>query len=259
VPPVRLDDVVRFLDTTLEIHLFRDYGPNGLQVEGTPEVSRVVTGVSANLALIERAIAANADLIVVHHGLIWGGGLDRVTGPTARRLKPLLEHGTSLAAYHLPLDKHPRLGNNAGLADALGLPGERRGFGDVRGHAIGLSADFKQPLPRADFLARVSDGVLGGAQPTFVFPYGPADVRRVGLCSGAASDLLEAASRAGCDAYVTGELAERSGELARELQITLVAAGHHSTEVFGPRRVAQELQASFPGLVCEFIDVPSPL
>jgi putative NIF3 family GTP cyclohydrolase 1 type 2 len=101
--------------------------------------------------------------------------------------------------------------------------------------------------------------VLCGAQPTFVFPYGPTDVRRVGLCSGAASDLLEAASRSGCDAYLTGELAERSGELARELQITLVAAGHHATEVFGPRRVAQELQHSFPGLVCEFIDVPSPL
>jgi dinuclear metal center YbgI/SA1388 family protein len=259
MPPVRLDDIVQFLDQTLEIQLFRDYGPNGLQVEGTKEVERVVTGVSANGALIERAVAMNADLVVVHHGLIWGAGIERVVGVTARRLAALLTHGISLAAYHLPLDKHPRVGNNAGLADALGLPGERKAFGDVRGHALGVSARLETPIPRAELLARVSQGVLGGAEPDFVFPFGPADVRRVGLCSGAASDLLEAASAAGCDAYVTGELAERAGELARELQITLIAAGHYATEVFGPQRLAREIAAAFPRISAEFVPVPSPL
>jgi putative NIF3 family GTP cyclohydrolase 1 type 2 len=129
---VRLDDVVRFLDTTLEIKLYRDYGTNGLQVEGRPEVERVVTGVSANLALIEQAVARNADLVVVHHGLFWGAGLERLTGANARRVAQLLGNHISLCGYHLPLDKHALYGNNAGLADALGLPSERRGFGEVR-------------------------------------------------------------------------------------------------------------------------------
>jgi dinuclear metal center YbgI/SA1388 family protein len=256
---VRLDDVVRYLDTTLEIRLFRDYGPNGLQVEGRPEVERVVTGVSANQALIDAAVTRGADLVVVHHGLIWGPGIERVTGAAARRLAALLGHHISLAGYHLPLDKHPLLGNNAGLADALGLPSERRGFGDVRGHELGVAADLPVPIARDELVARVSRGVLGGAAPRFVFAHGPEKVRRVGLCSGAASDLLEAASEAGCDAYVTGELAERAGELARELQITLVAAGHHATEVYGPERLAGALRGAFPGIEVEFVNVTSPL
>jgi dinuclear metal center YbgI/SA1388 family protein len=254
---VRLGDVVHFLDTTLEIKLFRDYGPNGLQIEGRPEVERVVTGVSANQALLDAAVAKAADLIVVHHGLIWGPGLERLTGATARRVSTLLSHHISLAAYHLPLDKHPLLGNNAGLADALGLPAERRGFGDVRGHALGVAVELAAPIGRDELVARVRTA-LGGAPP-FVFAAGPEKVRRVGLCTGAASDLLEAAAEARLDAFITGELAERAGELARELQITLIAAGHHRTEVFGPARLAAALAAAFPGIGVEFVDVPSPL
>lgn len=254
--PVPLRDVVGHLDATLEIHRFRDYAPNGLQVEGAAEVRAVVTGVSANAALIARARDLGADLLVVHHGLIWGGGLASVTGVTARRLGALLAGGMSLAAYHLPLDKHPRLGNNAGLADALGLTAERGEFGDVRGVALGLTGRWPTPVPRDEALARIAAGV--GAT-RFVFPYGPATVRRVGLCTGAASDLLEAAAAAGCDLFVTGELAERAGELARELGVTLVAAGHHATEVFGPRRLGAELRARFPELRVEDVDVPGPI
>ena len=256
---VRLGEVVEFLDATLEIHRFRDYGPNGLQVEGTQEVDRVVTGVSANMALFEAASSRHADLVVVHHGLIWGPGLGRIAGPTANRLRFLLEHRISLAGYHLPLDAHPRLGNNAGLADAIGLTGSRGSFGDVRGHALGLSGEFAEPLPRDEAIARIAGGVLDGAEPRFVFPYGPGTVRRVGLCTGAASDLMTDAATAGCDLYLTGELAERAGELARELQITLVAAGHVATEVYGPQRLVGELAANFPGLDVEYVDVPSPL
>lgn len=257
--PVHLREIIGYLDATLEIGRFKDYAPNGLQVEGALEVARVVTGVSASAELIGRAIERDADLVVVHHGLVWGGGLTRIAGPLAHRLKLLLGHGVSLAGYHLPLDKHPRLGNNVGLADAIGLGAEREAFGDVRGVALGLAGTWSSPLSRDAAIARIAAGVGGGEAPRFVFPYGPAVVRKVGLCSGAASDLLEAAADAGCDLFLTGELAERAGDLARELQITLVAAGHYATEVFGPMRVADELRARFPALDVQFVATPSPL
>jgi putative NIF3 family GTP cyclohydrolase 1 type 2 len=174
-------------------------------------------------------------------------------------MKLLLGNDVSLAAYHLPLDKHARLGNNAGLADALALGPERTAFGDVKGVALGVAGSWPQPLSRDEAIGRIAGGVLHGEAPRFVFPYGPQSVRKVGLCSGAASDLLEAPAAAGCDLFVTGELAERAGDLARELQITLVAAGHVATEVFGPARLAGELEMRFPGLQAEFVSLPSPL
>lgn len=255
---VLLRDVVAFLDTTLEIGRFRDYGLNGLQVEGRTSVNTVVTGVSANQALFERALELKADLVVVHHGLVWGPGIAKVVGPTARRLRLLLAHDISLAAYHLPLDKHPRLGNNAGLADALGLTPTGEWFGEVKGTPLGMIAEWSAPVSRVDALARVAtiSGALGSP---FAFEHGPEFVRRVGLCSGAAGDLLEDAAGAGCDLYVTGELAERAAELARELGINLVAAGHYATEVFGPQRVAAELRAGFPSLAVHFVPVPTEI
>jgi len=256
---VHLRDVVAFLDATLEADRFRDYAPNGLQVEGAPEVDTVVCGVSANAALIDRAIELGADLIVVHHGLVWGSGIPRVTGPLAKRLASLLGNGISLAAYHLPLDKHPRLGNNVGLADAIGLGLQRDWFGDVKGVALGLSGAWSAPVTRAEAISRITQGICGRRQAPFVFPFGPELVRKVGLCTGAASDLLEAASAAGCDVFVTGELAERAGELARELQVTLIAAGHHATEVFGPQRVGDELRMRFPSLKIHYVEIESPL
>jgi dinuclear metal center YbgI/SA1388 family protein len=256
---VRLGEVVELLDTALEIHRFRDYGPNGLQVEGTQEVDRVITGVSANMALFEAAAEHRADLIVVHHGLIWGPGIASVTGVAANRLRFLLERRISLAAYHLPLDAHPRLGNNIGLADAIALTESHDSFGDVRGHALGFSGEFPEPLGRDEVIGRIAAGVCGGDEPRFVFAHGPAQVRKVGLCTGAASDLITDAAAAGCDLFLTGELAERAGELARELQITLVAAGHVATEVFGPQRLAGELAANFTGLDVRYVGVPSPL
>lgn len=256
---VHLRDVVSFLDTTLEAERFKDWGPNGLQIEGAPEVDTVVTGVSANLALLERAVELGADLVVVHHGLIWGGGIERITGPTRQRLKMLLANDVSLAAYHLPLDKHARLGNNTGLADALGLGLARDSFGDVRGVALGLSGAWGAPVTRDEAIGRIAAGVCAGQAPRFVFPHGPEVVRKVGLCSGAASDLLEAAAGVGCDLFLTGELSERAGDLARELQITLVAAGHYATEVFGAKRVADELRLRFPSLTVQFVPIPNPI
>ena len=257
--PVHLRDVVGFLDATLEADRFRDYAPNGLQVEGTLEVDNVVTGVSASAELIGKAIELGADLIVVHHGLVWGNGVTKIAGPLGRRLKLLLGNDVSLAAYHLPLDKHPRLGNNVGLADAIALAPQRDWFGDVRGVALGLSGAWPVPLTRDEAIGRIAAGVCKGQTPRFVFPYGPEVVRKVGLCSGAASDLVEAAAVAGCDLYLTGELAERAGDLAKELQITLVAAGHVATEVFGPQRIADELRLRFPGVNVQFVPVPNPI
>ena len=257
--PVHLREVVGYLDSTLEIERYKDYAPNGLQVEGALEVERIVTGVSASVELITRAVEVGADLIVVHHGLVWGPGLTKIAGPLARRLKLLLGNDVSLAAYHLPLDKHARLGNNVGLCDALALGATREPFGDVRGTALGLAGSWSPPLSRQDAIARVGGGVCKGEQPRFVFPYGPEQVRKVGVCTGAASDLLEAAAGVGCDMFVTGELAERAGDLAKELQITLVAAGHVATEVFGPMRLADELRMRFPSVETQFVFVPNPL
>ncbi len=248
-----------YLDATLESERFRDYATNGLQVEGAPEVDTVVTGVSASAELISRAIELHADLVVVHHGLVWGPGITRIAGPLAKRLELLLGNRVSLAAYHLPLDKHPRLGNTVGLADALGLVAQREAFGDVKGVALGVAGTWPSPLTRDEAIGRIAAGVLRGQSPRFVFPYGPTTVRKVGLCSGAASDLLEAAARASCDLYLTGELAERAADLAKELQITLVAAGHYATEVFGPMRIADELRMTFPSLNVQFVPTPNPL
>src|SRR3954470_21725620 len=142
VMAVQLREVVGYLDATLEIGRFRDYAPNGLQVEGTTEVECVITGVSASVELIGRAIERRADLIVVHHGLVWGGGLTKIAGPLARRLQLLLGNEVSLAAYHLPLDHHAQLGNNAGLCDALALGSSRERFGDVRGTPLGIAATW---------------------------------------------------------------------------------------------------------------------
>src|ERR1700760_596389 len=139
---IQLRDVIGHLDALLEIDRFKDYAPNGLQVEGTAEVEHVVTGVSASAELIGHAIERRADLIVVHHGLVWGGGLQRIAGPMARRLRLLLGNDVSLAAYHLPLDKHAALGNNAGLCDAIGLSPTRDAFGDVRGTLLGVAGTY---------------------------------------------------------------------------------------------------------------------
>ena len=257
--PVHLRDVISYLDATLEIDRFKDYAPNGLQVEGAVEVETVITGVSASAELIGRAIEADADLIVVHHGLIWGSGLTKIAGPLGRRLALLLGNDCSLAAYHLPLDKHARLGNNVGLCDALALGATRDAFGEVRGTALGLAGTWPTPLRRDDAIARIAGGVCRGVTPRFVFPHGPELVRKVGVCSGAASDLLEDAAAAGCDLFLTGELAERSADLAKELQITLVAAGHYATEVFGPMRLADELRMKFPTLTAQFMPAPNPI
>lgn len=247
-------DLHALLDRWLEPARFRDVAENGLQVEGRDEVKRVVCGVTANAALIEAAIDAGADAIFVHHGLVWGGGMRRLTGWLGARVRRLFEGGLSLFAYHLPLDAHPTLGNNAGLADALGVTEGRVPFGEYKGQLIGVKGALAGGASTlGDVVERVRANV---GEPPFVFGDLARPVRQVGLCTGGAPELLQAAVDEGLDLYVTGEVTEWSKAVAHETGVAFIAAGHHNSERFGPRRVADALAAE--GLDATFVDVENP-
>jgi dinuclear metal center YbgI/SA1388 family protein len=251
----RIVDIIERLDGLLTPEGFRDVGPNGLQVPGTREVSRVVTGVSATRALIDSAIERRAGLIVVHHGLFWDFQPTGLTPLLAERLRPLFVHDVNLAAYHLPLDAHAEVGNNALLAQALGCT-RHEPFGDYKGVAIGRRGFYDGDGPGAEALfARVKE--VTGRDPT-VFAGGPENVRSIGIVSGSAADLLHAAAAAGCDAFLTGEPREHVMAEAVELGIHFIAAGHYATETFGVRRLGELLAGEF-ALEHEFIDLPNPV
>jgi dinuclear metal center YbgI/SA1388 family protein len=247
------DALAALLDGWLEPGRFDDAAENGLQVEGRAEVRRVVCGVTASQALIDQAVAAGADAVVVHHGLVWGGGIRRLTGWLGRRVATLLAHEVSLFAYHLPLDAHPSLGNNAGLAEALGVTLESTPFGAYRGQTIGLRGRLAGQS-FADVLARVR-ATVGAPVCAVGDPGRP--VATIGLCTGGAPELLHEAIDAGLDCYVTGEVTEWVPSVAAEAGVAFVAAGHHATERFGPRRLAAALVAR--GLDARFVDVPNPV
>ncbi|KDB52137.1 hypothetical protein X805_22660 [Sphaerotilus natans subsp. natans DSM 6575] len=245
------DALAGWMDRLLESGRFSDYGPNGLQVEGRRRVRRVVSGVTASLALIEAAAAEGADAIVVHHGLFWRGQDGRVTGWMKRRLAALLAHDISLYAYHLPLDAHPEVGNNARLGAELGLTVEGS-FGDK---ALGLiGAPAGGPCALADLTARVQ-ATLGRAP--VVAPGDGRPVRRVAWCTGGAQGYFEAAIAAGADVYLTGEISEPQAHIARETGCAFLACGHHATERYGARALGERLAAEF-GLQHRFIDLDNP-
>jgi dinuclear metal center YbgI/SA1388 family protein len=250
-----LTEIVAELDRLLDIDAFSDYGPNGLQVEGCADVAHVATGVSANLELFERAIAAGAQLIVTHHGLLWSGDDPRVVGARRERLRALLAADVSLAAYHLPLDAHPVLGNNALIAAGLELI-EPQPFGAHRGRAIGVRASAAGAGVSADELV-ARTAALTGREP-LAFLGGPPLVRTVGIVSGGGARSVEEAIAAGLDAFITGEPAEWAAALAREARIHFIAAGHHATETFGPRALGEHLRASF-GVRATDITVANPV
>jgi dinuclear metal center YbgI/SA1388 family protein len=248
------DRVVRFLDELLSAGSIPDFGPQGLQVEGKDEVRKVVVGVSASAELFRRAVERGADLVVCHHGMFWDGESPVVRGGRRERLKLLLDHGISLAAYHLVLDAHDVHGNNAILARELGLT-RVEPFGEYHGVAIGRKGTFDPPLARADLIARVRDAT--GGEP-LVFPFGPDPVRTLALISGAAVREFHDAIAGGADAYLTGEVKEFVQETAREERVTYIAAGHYRTETFGVRSLGRVLEEQL-GLDCEFLDVPNPV
>ncbi|QKT02893.1 Nif3-like dinuclear metal center hexameric protein [Ectothiorhodospiraceae bacterium 2226] len=250
---VELRTLTDYLARLLAVERFQDYAPNGLQVEGRGEVQRVVSGVTASLALIEAAVEAQADAVLVHHGYFWRGEDPRVVGMKRRRLQRLLANDMSLLAYHLPLDAHPQLGNNAQLASRLGLVNAQPLDGRD-GTALVWRGELEAPIEGqlvaeriAQALGRVPLHVAGRAGP----------VQRVALCTGGAQGYIEEAVAAGVDAYITGEVSEQTVHVAREEGIDFFAAGHHATERYGVQALGRHLAEHF-GIEHRFIDVENP-
>ncbi len=239
------------LASLLDVGRFRDYGPNGLQVEGKPEVRKLVSGVTASRALIEAAIRADADTILVHHGLFWRGHDGRVTGWLRARLALLLERDVNLFAYHLPLDAHPEFGNNAQLGRRLSMEADAR-FGEQDLGFIGPAAGGATTLEALVERARVALG-----RTPVVVPGDGRPLRRIAWCTGGAQGFFEAAITAGADAYLTGEISEPQAHYARETGVAYLACGHHATERYGAQALAAHVAARF-GLEHEFIDVDNP-
>jgi dinuclear metal center YbgI/SA1388 family protein len=238
------------LDALLSPQSFEDFGPNGLQVPGATEVHTVATGVSASVALFERAAASGAQLVLVHHGLFWKGMPQHVDAALHRRLKPLFAHDLALAAYHLPLDAHPEVGNNALLAEGLGCDA-REPFGDI-GQVARFAGDG---IARAELVDRVR--ALTERDPLHL-DFGPERIRSLGIVSGGASSYLEASIAAGHDAFLTGEPAERVMTQAREAGVHFLAAGHYATETFGVRRLGALLSETH-GVEHVFLPDPNPI
>ncbi len=238
------------LERLLEPARFRDYCPNGMQVEGKSATRKLVTGVTASLALIEAAVAAGADTLLVHHGLFWKGDDMRIIGPRRRRLELLLSCQLNLLAYHLPLDAHPEFGNNAQLGLRLGLAADAH-FGE---QDLGCVGEMPVQISAQAFAAKV--GLALGRVPLMV---GDADrqVRRIAWCSGGAQGYFEAAIAAGCDLYLSGEISEQTTHLARESGVPYIAAGHHATERYGAQAVGEHIARHF-GIEHLHIDIDNP-
>jgi len=248
---MKREELVNYLDGLLQPGRFRDYCPNGLQVEGRPEIVRLVAGVTASQALVDAAVERHADAILVHHGWFWKGEDGRVTGIRRKRLGSLLASDINLLAYHLPLDAHPELGNNAQLALRLGwLPEGRFGEQDIAWHGA-LAEACELPA----LTARVA-AVLG--RPPLVVAGDGRPVRRIGWCSGGAQGYFEQAIALGVDAYLSGEISEQTVHLARESGVAYLAAGHHATERYGVQALAGHLAQQF-GIACEFVDLDNPV
>ncbi len=237
------------LNLLLEPGRFKDYGPNGLQVEGLPEVRRLLCGVTASLALIEAAIEWQADAVFVHHGLFWRGQDGRVTGWMKQRLARLLGADINLFAYHLPLDAHPELGNNAQLGQLLGWTADRR-FGE---QDLGFSAAV--PSTDLDALSAHLRSALG--RDITAVPGDGRPLKRVAWCTGGAQGYFEPAIAAGADVFITGEISEPQAHYAAETGVAFSAAGHHATERYGVQAVGAHLAERF-GLEVRFVDLPNP-
>ena len=246
-------DLLTAFDALLQPARFKDYGPNGLQVEGRAQIRRIVSGVTASRALIEAAVEAQADAIFVHHGLFWRGQDGCVTGWMKQRLALLLAHDISLFAYHLPLDAHPELGNNAQLGLQLGLKADSR-FGEQSLGFLGGRSDGGS-FATTDELARHIEKTLKRS----VIQVGPKGVaiKKVAWCSGGAQGYFESAIAAGAEAFITGEISEPQAHWARETGVAFMACGHHASERYGAPAVAGHIAAQF-GLHHQFIDIDNP-
>lgn len=247
-------ELVAYLDDLLDARQGDDYAPNGLQVQGTRPVRKLVAGVSACRELFDRATAEGADAVLVHHGIFWRGDSPVLTGVQYVRVATLVRNGLSLLAYHLPLDRHMVYGNNAVAAERFELTNVT-GFGDHGGLPIGVRGEFPEPLAPSDLTSRCA-AIFG--QDPLAFLHGPEQVRSLALISGAAASGIREAIDQGIDAFITGEPSEWVMNLAREGGIHFLAAGHYATERLGVQALAGHLHEHF-GLKTVFVDIPNPV
>jgi dinuclear metal center YbgI/SA1388 family protein len=249
------DELISFCDELLEVGRFDDYGPNGLQVPGATEVTKLVSGVTANRRFLELAAASGAEMVLVHHGLFFGDGPRALSESMAGRLRVVLGAQISVAAYHLPLDAHPEIGNNALLCAELGMDPDQRRFAEVKGTPIGIIGRDAVGIDAAELVRRVA--TLLEREP-LVFDFGPQTVRSVGIVSGAGAGTIAEAAALGLDALITGEPAEHAMGEAEEAGLHFIAAGHYATERLGIRRLGELLADRFD-VDHEFVDVPNPV
>jgi dinuclear metal center YbgI/SA1388 family protein len=247
----KLQEITSYCNELLHIDAFSDYCPNGLQVQGGPDVECVVTGVTASQALIDAAIAHDADMVLVHHGYFWKGEDPCITGMKHRRIAALMRHNISLLAYHLPLDAHSELGNNIQLARVLGFEVD----GTLNPESIGLLGHLDTPLSLEDLGRHV--GRCLNREPVLIAG-GDQVIKHIGWCTGAAQSYLEQAAEAGMDAFLSGEISEQTVHAARVLGIHYIAAGHHATERYGVQALGEKLASEF-SLSHHFIDIPNPV
>lgn len=250
---IALSTLVEEADRFLNAARINDYCPNGLQVEGRPQVRRIVSGVTASQALVDAAVEAEADVLLVHHGYFWKGEDARITGMKQRRLKTLLSNDISLLAYHLPLDVHPEVGNNVQLARQLDIIVEGPLDPD-NAKVVGLLGSLAEPLSPRDFARRIQD-VLG-REPLLI--EGEGLVQKIGWCTGGGQGYIDQAIAAGVDLFLTGEASEQTFHSARENGISFIAAGHHATERYGVQALGDYLARRF-ALEHLFIDCPNPI
>ncbi|MFK5913232.1 MAG: Nif3-like dinuclear metal center hexameric protein [Woeseiaceae bacterium] len=250
---VQLKKLLNYSNNVLEIERFKDYCPNGLQVEGKAEINNIVSGVTASQALIDAAIEAKADVLLVHHGYFWKGEDATITGLKYQRIRKLIESGINLVAYHLPLDAHPLYGNNAKLAELLDL--NIAGSFPSENDGVGMHGSLKQSLSALE-LSQKLDSILG--QKPLHIGDEKAQINTIAWCSGAAQSYIESAAELGVDAFLTGEISEQTVHIARELGIQFFAAGHHATERFGVQALGEHLASHF-GINHQFIDIPNPV
>lgn len=250
---IERQQLTAFIDETLQSARIKDYCPNGLQVEGKSHIKTLVTGVTASQALIEQAIALQADALLVHHGYFWKNEAPEVVGMKQRRLKALLQHDINLLAYHLPLDIHPTLGNNAQLAQLLGLA-HWAAIPSVEPSGVLQQGEYAIAKPLAD-IALLLEQQLGRS--VLVQDAGIGAVSKLAWCTGGGQGYIEQAAAAGAELFITGEVSEKTIHCSRELGIHFIAAGHHATERYGVKALGEYLAAQL-GLTVHFVDIPNP-
>ncbi|RLZ08978.1 Nif3-like dinuclear metal center hexameric protein [Acinetobacter sp. 2JN-4] len=249
-----LYDIVQWCNQTLKSNEFKDYAPNGLQIEGKSEVNKIVCAVTASETAIDAAIAQQADALLVHHGYFWKGEAYPITGMRGNRIKKLIQNNISLIAYHLPLDAHPDLGNNAAIAELIDLQ-NLEALDPAEKHPIGNIAYLSNPMSPAEFKAKLQ-GIFD-----FDIIHLPCDkttIQKVGFCTGGAQDYINKAAQQNCDVYISGEVSERTFYEAKELGVHYFACGHHATERYGVQRLAKAIAHQFD-IETEYFELNNPI